>query len=116
MDVTRGVVLTRCIFFIFRGHAQTSRDHILASRGSCVKLCTPIERYCCALFVYSIGFRLVLCFKTFIFYKLNRAGKRFFFYIIGPCYTVQSFIINRITPMRPQEGAIFCPFFCSASP
>ena len=90
MDVTQGVVRTRGIFFLFRAHAQTSRESISASRGSCVKICTAIERYCCALFVYSIGVRLVLCFKTFILYKLNRAGKRFFFYIIGPCYTVQS--------------------------
>ena len=90
MDVTRGVVLTRYIFFLFHAHAQISRDHILASRGSCVKLCTPIERYCCALFVYSIGVGgLVLCLKTFLFYKeLNRDGTRFF-YIIGHRYTVQ---------------------------
>ena len=79
MDVTRGVVWTRGIFFLFRAHAQTSRESISASRGSCVKICTAIERYCCALFVYSMGVRLVLCFKTFIFNKPPIwAGKRFF--------------------------------------
>ena len=78
MDVTQGFMLTQCISFLFRAHAQTSRESISASRGSCVKMCTAIERYCCALFVNSMGVRLVLCFKTFIFNKPIWAGKRVF--------------------------------------
>ena len=52
-----------CSFF--RGCDQTSRECILGSRRSCVKLCTPLERYFCNLSFYSIELVLELSSKTY---------------------------------------------------
>ena len=108
MDVTRGVVLAQCIFFLFCAHTQTSRDHILASRGSFVMLCTPIERYCLLLsfFVYSIGVRLVLCFKTFILYKLNRAGKRSFLHNRSLLHRAVFYYYTHMVRYLSREGVV----------